>query len=303
MITIYHWIVFNVCILVLLGIDLWQFRKHPEPRSLKDSIVACLGWIALALVFNLWVYVKLGAEPAVNFLTGYLLEESLSVDNLFIFLIIFAHFRVPDACKHLVLFYGVMGAIVMRGLLIWGGIVFVHHFAWAFYLFGAFLIYSGIQLILSKGKSFKIEESKVYKLFSKMVPTTKDYHGQAFWVWAGTKWLATPLLLVLLLIESADLVFALDSVPAILGITTDPFIVYTSNIFAILGLRSLFFVLEKGMNKFDYIHDAVAAILAFIGLKMIIKDIYPIPTYATLGVIVLLLCSAIFMSYAKKNRV
>lgn len=289
---------------MLLAIDLWHFRSHPEPKSLKESILSCLAWVCLALLFNLWIYFKFGSESAMNFLTGYLLEESLSVDNLFVFLLIFAHFKVPNASKHLVLFYGVISAIVMRGFLIWGGIVLVHHFAWAFYLFGAFLVYTGIQLALNKGKTVKIQEMKIYQLFNRYIGMTHEYHGRSFVIKQGVKWVATPLLLVLILIESTDLLFALDSVPAILGITTDPFIVYTSNVFAVLGLRSLFFVLEKGMSKIHYIHDAIAAILVFIGVKMLINDFYPIPTIITFGVLVVLLGGAIILSniFPQKNQ-
>jgi tellurite resistance protein TerC len=296
-VTLFHWVFFNIFIVILIAIDLWHFRRHPQSKSFKESLVICLGWISLALLFNVWIYFKFGSEPALNFLTGYLLEESLSVDNLFIFLIVFAYFKVPESSKHLVLFYGVLSAIVMRGLLIWGGIIFVEYFTWAFYVFGAFLIYTGIKLALTKGEQLHIKETMIYKLFNRYIGMTHEYHGESFLIKQGTKWIATPLLLVLVLIETADLVFALDSVPAILGITTEPFIVYTSNIFAVLGLRSLFFVLEKGMNKFHYIHEAVSAILVFIGIKMLIKDFYHIPTAATLLVLVVLLGGAILLSH------
>lgn len=293
----YHWIVFNGIILILLGLDLWHFYYKPHSIKFKEAIFTSIAWIVLAFLFNSWLYYQFGSETALNFLTGYLLEKSLSVDNLFIFLLVFSHFKVPDDCKHRVLFYGVLGALVMRGLLIWGGISLIHHFEWTFYLFGLFLIYTGIKMASSKEIDLKIEENRVYQFIQSRIGMTPDYHGQAFIVKEGTKWLATPLLLVVLLIEMADLVFAFDSIPAILGITTDPFIVYTSNVLAILGLRSLFFVLEGLMQRFYLLHYALAAILIFIGFKMLLEGLITIPTFVALGILLSMLTIAIIGSF------
>jgi tellurite resistance protein TerC len=287
-VTLYHWIAFNLLIFVLLGIDLWRFFRNPHPIGVKEALWTSAGWISLALTFNLWIYYSFGSQPALDFLTGYLLEESLSVDNLFIFLLLFAHFKVPESAKHQVLFYGVLGAIVMRASLIWGGIALVKNFEWMFIVFGLFLIFTGIRLAFQSENKEKEKESRVYLWLKKWLPFTDDYVGDAFFVRQEGQWKATPQLAVLVLIETTDLIFALDSIPAILGITTDPFIVYTSNIFAILGLRSLFFALEGLMKSFYLLHYALAFILTFIGFKMIVAHYLHIPTWITL---IVLLCS------------
>ena len=293
-VTLYHWISFNLLILVLLGIDLWRSYRNPHSISVKEALWTSFGWISLALFFNGWIYFTFGPGPALDFLTGYLVEESLSVDNLFIFLLIFAHFKVPETAKHHVLFYGVLGAIVMRGLLIWAGIALVERFEWIFFLFGLFLIFTGIRLAIKH--ETEVEKSYLYQWLQKWVPFTKYYYGNDFLTKIDGRWVATPLLAVLILIETTDLVFALDSVPAILGITTEPFLVYTSNIFAILGLRSLFFALEGLMKGFYLLHYALSFILVFIGSKMIFADIYHVPTWVTLIILVSSLTLAILGS-------
>lgn len=295
-VTIYHWIVFNVMIAIILGIDLWRSYRHPHAIGMREALLTSGGWISLALAFNVWIYFSFGLEHALNFFTGYLLEKSLSVDNLFIFLLIFSHFKVPETSKHQILFYGVLGAIVLRALLIWGGIELVQHFDWIFIVFGLFLIFTGVQLALKKEGEQDIEKGFAYRWMQKWFRFTPDYHGNAFFVKENQLWLATPLFGVLLLIEFTDLIFALDSVPAILGITTEPFIVFTSNIFAIMGLRSLFFALEGMMKRFYLIHYALAFILVFIGCKMIVADYLHIPTWITLMVIVSALSIAIVSS-------
>jgi tellurite resistance protein TerC len=305
-VSLYHWIIFNVLILILLAIDLFRFYRNPHPISVKEALLSSAGWIFLALLFNFWIYVTFGAEPALAFLTGYLVEESLSVDNLFIFLVIFSHFQVPETAKHQVLFYGVLGAIVMRALLIWAGILLIKSFDWIFILFGLFLIFTGIHLAFKKESEKGIEKSYIYRLMQKWMPLT-TYHGNAFLVKINGQWMATPLLTVLILIETTDLIFALDSVPAILGITTEPFLVYTSNIFAILGLRSLFFALEGVMQGFYLLHYALAFILIFIGCKMIFSDVIHVPPLVTLLVLAIALTLAItgsllFPNPAKKEK-
>lgn len=296
-----HWIGFNLLVGFLLVIDLWRAGSISTRPSLTHSLLVTLGWFLAAMAFNGWIYLAFGPLPALNFLTGYLLEESLSVDNLFVFLLIFTHFRVPETAKHHVLFYGVLGAIFMRGLLIWLGIVLVKKVAWVFYPLGLFLMYTGFQLLRHKEKEADLEKSFIYRFTKRCIPSTPHYHAHRFFVRHGHQWVATPLLLVLVLIEFTDLIFALDSVPAILGITTDPYIVYTSNIFAILGLRSLFFVLEGIINHFKYIHEAVALILVFIGMKMLLEGLVFIPTWTTLLVIIFLLIGAVLASSKSSN--
>lgn len=292
----YHWIGFNVMILSLLGFDLWRFFRNPHPIGVKEALYVSAGWITLALLFNVWIYVTFGLEHALDFLTGYLVEESLSVDNLFIFLMIFAHFKVPEIAKHQVLFYGVLGAIIMRALLIWGGIALVQKFDWIFIVFGIFLVITGIRLAFHTEKEEEMEESFIYHWLQKKIPFIDHYVGDAFIVRYDGRWVATPLLAVLVLIETTDLIFALDSVPAILGITTEPFIVYTSNIFAILGLRSLFFALEGVMKSFYLLHYALAFILMFIGVKMMFAHYIHVPTWMTLGILLTSLTFAILGS-------
>lgn len=295
-VSLYHWLYFNLLIFILLGIDLWRSYRNPHPIELKEALITSCGWISLAFIFNGWIYFTFGSGPALDFLTGYLLEESLSVDNLFVFLLIFAHFKVPEIAKYQVLFYGVLSAIIMRALLIWAGIALVERFDWIFIFFGLFLIITGIRLALKQESEEKIEENFIYKWLLKYLPFTKKYEGNAFLIKQNGQWLATPLLAVLILIEITDLIFALDSVPAILGITTEPFIVYTSNIFAILGLRSLFFALEGFMKGFYLLHYALAFILIFIGSKMLITDIIHISTWVTLIILVSALAIAIIGS-------
>lgn len=292
-VTMFHWIAFNLLIFIILAIDLWRFYRHPHSISLREALWTSGGWILLALAFNGWIYLQFGSGPGLDFLTGYLLEKSLSVDNLFIFLLIFSHFKVPETAKHQVLFYGVLGAVVMRALLIWLGITLVTHFAWIFPLFGIFLIIVGFRLVFKKEDEKEIEQSFTYRWLQRHLPVTPQYVGSSFIVSQNGRWMATPLLVVLILIEITDLIFALDSVPAILGITTEPFIVYTSNIFAILGLRSLFFALEKMMKSFHLLHYALAFILVFIGFKMIISDFLHIPTWITLLILISALSIAV----------
>lgn len=287
-----HWVIFNLIILLLLLLDLFYFHRKATHISITNAIITSIVWILLALTFNIWIAHVYGKEAGIDFLTGYLLEKALSVDNLFIFLLVFAHFRVPDEAKHHVLFYGILGAIVMRAGLIVGGIALVRTLDWIFYIFGAFLIYSGIKLAIKKEDEIEHEKMLAYRLLSKCMKMTPRYYGIAFWVKENQHWVGTPLFVVLILIETTDLVFALDSIPAILGITTNAFIVYTSNIFAILGLRSLFFALEGVMRRFYLLHYALSLILIFIGVKMILADVIHIPTVVALIVLVCLLILA-----------
>jgi tellurite resistance protein TerC len=270
--------------------------------SRERAICWSLFWIGLALLFNLGVYLTMGGEAALNFFTGYLIEKALSVDNLFVFLLIFNTFKVPRELFPKVLFWGILGALVMRGLFIFGGIALIGQFHQLIYLFGAFLIYAGVRLIWDKEKEIHPEKNLVLKLVKKIIPLTEGYEGDRFFVKRAGAYLATPLFLVVLLIESTDLLFALDSIPAILAITTDPFIVYTSNIFAILGLRALFLVLEEAMGLFHYLHYALAFILVFIGAKMLLQDLYPISTLVSLAVVAVALAVAVMASLIKGTK-
>lgn len=291
-----YWIFFNIGIVGLLLLDLWVFHRQAHTISMKESLLTSLGWIALALLFNYWIYYRFGSEAALTFLTGYLLEKSLSLDNLFVFLFIFSHFRIPQHLKHQVLFYGVLGAIGMRAILIWAGITLVHVFHWTFYIFGVFLIGTGIKLAFTKQQEAQYENTFIYRFISSYLPLTTSYQGDSFLIQENGCWKGTPLLLVLILIETTDLLFALDSVPAILAITTDPFLVYTSNILAILGLRSLFFALENIMQRFYLFHYALSFILTFIGFKMLLADVFPIPTLMTLLIMLVVVSVALLVS-------
>lgn len=294
-VTFNQWFGFVVVIGILLGIDLWRAYRHPHVISVKEALLTSAGWILLALLFNGWIYLTFGRQAAFDFFTGYLVEKSLSIDNLFIFLLIFSHFKVPASAQHQVLFYGVLGAIIMRALMIWGGIALIEHFDWIFYIFGLFLIFTGIHLALKKESEEELEQSLTYRGLQKWIPFT-GYHGTSFFIQKDGRWLATPLFAALVLIETTDLIFALDSVPAILGITTEPFIVFTSNIFAILGLRSLFFALENLIKTFYLLHYALAVILVFIGVKMVLANFFHVPTWATFAVLVVSLTVALLGS-------
>lgn len=289
------WIFFNVFVLAMLAVDLFVHR-HAKSISIKEASLWSLFWISLALLFNVYIYYARGSPQAVDFLTGYLIEKALSVDNLFVFLLIFKYFRTPKSSEHKVLFWGVLGAIIMRAIFIWLGIALITKFHWIIYLFGAFLVYTGIKLGVEKDKEIDPEQNIVLRIFRRLLPVTKEYINDKFLVVKNSKYFATPLLVVLVSIETTDLIFAVDSIPAILAITTDPFIVYTSNICAILGLRSLFFVLSHVMGLFSYLHYALSLILTFIGIKMLFSDIIKIPTGITLGIVFMILLTSVIAS-------
>ncbi len=289
------WIVFGILIPVMLGLDLGVFHRKDHAIKIKEALLWSAIWISLALLFNLGVYLLTDHEKALNFLTAYLVEESLSVDNLFVFLLIFSYFCVPAAYQHRVLFWGIMGAIVMRGIFIVTGLALLENLHWIIYIFGAFLIYTAGRLAFRREEEIKPERNPILRLFRRFVPLTKRYHGNRFLIKSRGHLLATPLLMVLVVIETTDIVFAVDSVPAVLSITNDAFIVYTSNIFAVMGLRSLFFALSGVIQRFYYLNYGLAAILAFLGLKMIVPDIinsikpdlhFEVPVEASLGVVV-----------------
>ena len=290
------WIIFNIFVLIMLGIDLLVFHREEHEISIKESLTWTGIWIALALAFNVGIYYYMGSKTAIDFLTGYLIEKSLSVDNIFVFLLIFQYFKVHPKYQHNVLFWGILGALVMRFLFIFLGVSLIQQFHWIIYVFGAFLVYTGIKLALDKDKEVHPEDNPVLKVFRKMIPVTRDYHGQKFFVRKAGKLMATPLMVVLIVIETTDLVFAVDSIPAILAITQDPFIVYSSNVFAILGLRALYFAMSGIMQLFYYLHYGLATILSFVGVKMLLADIYHIPTIYALGFVALVLIASVVAS-------
>ena len=279
------WVAFNVFVLAMLYLDLAVFHRKPHEVHFKEALGWSAVWIALALLFNLGIYFWRGPEVGLEFLTGYVIEKSLSVDNIFVFLLIFSFFRVPAMYQHEVLFWGILGALIMRAIFIAAGVTLLHHFHWIIYVFGAFLIFTGIKLALDKDKEIHPEHNPILRLFSRLMPVTKDYVEGKFFVRMHGRLMATPLFGVLLVVETTDLIFAVDSIPAILAITDDPFIVYTSNVFAILGLRALYFALAGIMRLFHYLHYGLAAILVFVGVKMLIAEMYPIPIGIALAVI------------------
>ncbi len=290
------WGGFNLFVIVMLLVDLFVFHRDSHEVKLKEALSWSAVWIGLALVFNVGIYFWMGKQTALEFLTGYLIEKSLSVDNIFVFIMIFAAFKVPAKYQHSVLFWGILGALLMRAGFIAGGVTLIKNFHWIIYVFGGFLIFTGIRMSLDKDKEIHPEKNLVLKLFRKMMPVTKGYEGGKFFITKEGRRFATPLFVVLLVVETTDVIFAVDSIPAILAITQDPFIVYTSNVFAILGLRALYFALAGVVQLFHYLHYGLSAILIFVGTKMMLVDIYKIPIGVSLTVIALLLALSIAAS-------
>lgn len=290
------WILFNLFILLMLAADLGVFHKKAHTMRIKEALWLSLFWITLALIFNAGVYYFMGSQTAIEFFTGYVIEKSLSVDNLFIFLMIFSYFKVPKEYQHKILFWGILGALIMRAIFILSGIALIQKFHWIIYIFGAFLIFTGIKMALEKEKEIHPEKNPVLRLFKRFFPVTTDFEGARFFKRINGKVYATSFFVVLLVIETTDLVFAVDSIPAILAITRDAFIVYTSNVFAILGLRALYFALAGVVDLFHYLNYGLAFILSFVGVKMLISDIYKLPTWVALSVVALVLLISIIAS-------
>lgn len=276
--SILLWSVFNVFIIAMLVVDLVVLHKEDEPVSIKEALYWTGIWIVLALIFGIGVYYYMGTQTALDYYTGYLIEKSLSVDNIFVFLLVFTYFKVPDEFQHKVLFWGIFGALVMRLLFIFTGVALIERFHWIIYVFGGFLVFTGIKLAMEKDKEVHPERNPILKLVRRFFPTTKSYHGSKFFIRKMGRLIATPLFIVLVVIETTDLVFALDSIPAILAITRDEFIIYSSNAFAILGLRALYFAVSGIMRLFHYLHYGLSLILVFVGVKMLLSDFYHIPT-------------------------
>jgi tellurite resistance protein TerC len=290
------WAGFIVFVLAMLALDLLIFQRKAHEIKIKEALVWSGIWIGLALVFNAGVYFWAGRQAALEFLTGYLLEKSLSVDNLFVFLIIFSYFKIPHKYQHEVLFWGILGALVMRAVFIFGGIALIERFHWIIYCFGGLLIFTGIKMSCEKEKEIHPEKNFILRLFHRFMPVTHNIESGKFFVKIDKRWFATPLFVVLLVVETTDVVFAVDSIPAILAITRKPFIVYTSNVFAILGLRALYFALAGIMQYFHYLRFGLSAILVFVGLKMLSADFFKIPIGVSLFVIAAILLVSIFAS-------
>jgi tellurite resistance protein TerC len=295
-ITWLGWIGFASIVLFLLFLDLWVLNRKAHTIGIREALWTSLGWFVVALIFNAGVYFTMGSEKAVSFFAGYLMERALSVDNLFVFLLIFSYFKVPSQYQHRVLFWGIFGALVMRAVFIAAGISLIHYFDWIIYVFGAFLIYTAFKLVSDTEKEIEPEKNPVIKLFRKFMPVSKKYVQGKFFVRNKLGLVATPLFIVMIVIETSDVVFAVDSIPAILAITTDPFIVYTSNVFAILGLRALYFAIAGLMQLFYYLNYGLSVILAFIGVKMLSTHFVHIPISVSLGVIVSTLAFSILAS-------
>jgi tellurite resistance protein TerC len=296
------WIGFNVFVVAMLALDLGVFNRKAHEVSLREALTWSCVWIVLSLLFDAGLYFWQGSDVAIQFLTGYLIEKSLSIDNIFIFVLIFAAFNVPAAYQHRVLFWGVLGALVMRGILIAVGTVLIDDFHWILYVFGAFLIVTGIRMAVQKETSVQPERNPILKLVRRVMPVTQGYERDRFFVRNAGKLAVTPLLLVLVVIETTDLIFAVDSIPAIFAITNNPFLVYTSNVLAVLGLRSLYFVFANILNQFHYLKLGLAVVLAFVGVKMVLTDVYSIPSWLSLVVIVFVLTIAIVASLLRTRR-
>ena len=299
--SIWLWVGFNAFILAMLALDLGVFHRKSHEISVKEATIWSGVWIALAMVFNAGIFWFRGTEQGIQFFTGYLIEKSLSVDNIFVIALIFSYFAVPKLYQHRVLFWGILGALVMRAIFIVAGAALLARFHWIIYIFGAFLVFTGIRMAMHRDEEIHPEHNPVLKLVRRLIPVTKDYHAGHFFTRHAGKLMATPLFLVLVLVETTDLVFAVDSIPAIFAVTEDPFLVYTSNIFAILGLRSLYFVLAGVMDKFVYLKLGLSAILVFVGTKMLLTEIYKIPATVSLLVVLSMLAVTIAAS-VRKNR-
>ncbi len=301
-INIWFWVFFNLFVLIMLALDLGVFHRKLHVVSVKEAMTWSGIWIFLALCFNGFIYYLFGETKALEFFTGYVIEKALSVDNIFVFVLVFSFFGIPSVYQHKVLFWGIIGALIMRVIFIFAGVALLEKFHWTIYIFGAFLIFTGIRMLLDKDKKIEPEKNPVIKLFRKLIPTTSELHDDKFFIRKEGKRFATPLFAVLIMIEVTDLIFAVDSIPAILAVTQDHFIVYTSNVFAILGLRSLYFALANIIDRFKYLAVGLAIILIFVGLKMALIDVYKVPIHYSLLVIFLILSLSIIISLRKTKN-
>jgi tellurite resistance protein TerC len=304
--SIWMWVGFNAFVLAMLFLDLFVFHRKAHEVSLKEAAGWSVFWVALSLCFNLLVWRTMGPEKGLEFLTGYLIEKALSVDNIFVFVLIFSYFNVPAKYQHRILFWGIIGALLMRGAMIGAGAALLYKFHWIIYVFGAFLVFTGIRMASHDEIEIEPEKNPVIRLIRKVWPVTNQYHGQKFFILDRTRrrrLVATPLFVVLMMVETTDLIFAVDSIPAIFAITTDTFIVFTSNVFAILGLRALYFLLAGVIHRFHYLKLGLSVVLIFVGLKMLLAEVYKIPIGLSLGVVagVLLLSVGASLLFPKKD--
>lgn len=298
-----YWTGFAIIIVIMLALDLGVFNRKAHTIKPKEALLTSFLWIAVSLAFNAAIFYTQGIDKGLEFLTGYLIEKSLSVDNIFVFVVIFSYFHTAQELQHKVLFWGILGALLMRGILIAVGSALIHDFEWIIYIFGAFLIFTAFKLATQNESGVHPEKNPIVNLFRKIMPVTREYEGAKFFTRASGKLVATPLVIVLIVVETTDLVFALDSIPAIFAITTDPFIVYTSNVFAILGLRALYFLLAGAMGTFRYLKIGLALVLGFVGVKMIIAALdVKIPIAVSLGVITVILAVSIVASLIANRR-
>jgi tellurite resistance protein TerC len=301
MTNVWLWAGFTVFVLGVLALDLGVFHRKAHAVSTREAGIWSLVWVSLAVAFGTGIYLVRGRDPALEFAAGYLVEQALSVDNLFVFIVVFSYFKVPEELRHRVLFWGILGALVMRAAMIAMGAVLLHEFKWIIFVFGAFLVFTGVRMAFKGEDDIDPGHNPVLRLVRRIFPVTRGYRGQAFFLREPDprgviRWAATPLFIVLVLLETTDLVFAVDSIPAIFGVTRDPFLVYTSNVFAILGLRSLFFLLAGVITRFHLLRYGLAAVLVFVGAKMLLSEQYHIPTPVSLGVIAGLLALSVFAS-------
>jgi tellurite resistance protein TerC len=300
--TIWGWIGFNVVVLAILALDLGVLHRRSEKVSLREAATWSAVWVALSLCFAFAIYLKMGKQSGLEFLTGYLIEYALSVDNIFVFVLIFSYFNVPEKYQHRVLFWGIIGALVLRGVMIVAGSALVTRFSWTLYIFGAFLLLTGIRMALQKDTAaYNPERDPVLRLSRRLLPVTSEYSGDSFFVHTRDKdgkrgLAATPLFIVLLIVDTTDVIFATDSIPAIFAVTRDPFIVYTSNICAVLGLRALYFLLASVVDKFVYLKLGLSIVLIFIGAKMLLESFIHIPIIGSLGVVAAVLGASILAS-------
>ena len=300
---IHVWVVFAVVIITALVLDLGVFHRKSQKVTLRGALIESAAWIVLSLLFAVYIHFSRGTQAGVVFLTGYLVEKSLSVDNIFVFVLIFRAFQVPERSQHKVLFYGVAGALVMRALFVLAGVELLQNFHFILFIFGAILVVTALQMLRPGQRTIQPERNWLVRITRRFVPVLTGYAGEAFWVKHERKWHAPPLFMALVAVEAMDIIFAIDSVPAVLAITRDTFIVYSSNAFAILGLRALYFALADILPRFRFLHQGLAAILIFVGLKMIASDWIDLPDLASLGVIAGILTITIVASLAVPLKV
>ena len=300
--SIWFWIAFHLGVFIALAIDLISFKRRDRELSMRAAALRSLVWVVLSLAFNYLVWKSKGDDDGLDFLTGYIIEYSLSVDNIFVFVLIFTYFRVPPISQHRVLVWGILGALVMRGVMIWLGVTLVERFHFVLYIFGAFLLLTGLRMLFDRDAQLDFEKNFFMRFCRKMLPITREFYGRSFMVRVDGRFMFTPLLLVLILVDIMDLIFAVDSIPAVFAITTDQFIVYTSNVCAILGLRSLYFLLARMVDRFIYLKTGLAIILGFVGTKMILAKQFSIPNWISLIIIIVVLGITITVSMLATRR-